>query len=117
LPRTCAAPTNRDSEKRIADLEYQLAERQRGSDLPPTSPDVALTSGRFLAFAAAGSSTRLVAFIFGMWAASTFLFVTVHVVVPDTYSDASIPIAISMWVIGGCALYFGTTGANMAGYQ
>ncbi|WP_029114550.1 hypothetical protein [Mycobacterium sp. URHB0044] len=96
-----------DSEKRIADLEYQLAERQRRADLPPAIPDVAPTSGRFLAFAATGSSARLVSFVLGMWAASMFLFVAVHAVVPDAYSDASAPIAISIWVIGGCVLFFG----------
>jgi hypothetical protein len=47
-----------DSEKRIADLEYQLAERQRGTDLPSASPDAAPTSGRFLAFAAPAGSGR-----------------------------------------------------------
>ena len=36
-----------------------------------------------------------------------FFFVAVHAVVPDTYSNAGIPISIGIWVIGGCALYFG----------
>jgi hypothetical protein len=75
-----------DSEKRSAEHEHEH---------------------RFLASAARGSSKRLVGFILGMWAAPMFLFVVVHVLVPDTYSDAVVPISIGIWVIGGCALYFG----------
>jgi hypothetical protein len=39
-----------DPEKRIAELERQLAERQRGADLPPASADAAAASGRFVAY-------------------------------------------------------------------
>jgi hypothetical protein len=97
-----------DPEQRVADLEHQLAERQRGADLPPASPDAAPTLGRFLASAAPGSSKRGLAFTFGMLAALMLLFVAVHAMVPrDTYSTAGIPICIGIWVIGGCVLYFG----------
>lgn len=41
-----------DPEKRIAELERQLAARKRGADLPPASPDNAAASGRFVAFPA-----------------------------------------------------------------
>ncbi|MBE1548558.1 hypothetical protein GGC64_002582 [Mycobacterium sp. OAS707] len=96
-----------DSEKRIADLEHQLADGRRGTDLPSASPDVAPTSARFLAFAAPAGSGRMVAFVFGMWAVSMLLPVAVHAVVPHTYANASLAISIGIWAVGGCVLYFG----------
>jgi hypothetical protein len=39
-----------DPEKRIAELERQLAERQRGAGLPPASAGAAAASGRFTGY-------------------------------------------------------------------
>jgi hypothetical protein len=96
-----------DPEKRIADLEGELVERKSGAHEPPASPDAEPSSGRFLAFAAAGTSTRLVVFVFAMWAAMMFLFAAVHAVLPESYENATMPISIGIWVVVGCVLYFG----------
>jgi hypothetical protein len=61
-----------DPEKRIADLERQLAEQQRGADLPPASPDHAqphsgsapgLAQGRFVARAGASPKQILISYL------------------------------------------------------
>ena len=60
-----------DAEKRIAELERQLAAQKRGADLPPAGPDHAAASGRFVAFPAPPTGKQTQKFMYGMVAAIT----------------------------------------------
>ena len=62
-----------DAEKRIAELERQLAAQKRGADLPPAGPDHAAASGRFVAFPAPPGTKQMYKFIYGSIGAYTAL--------------------------------------------
>jgi hypothetical protein len=55
------------SEKRIADLEHQLAEQKGGADLPPASPHdsaTSRTSRRFVAFCAPPTTKQMMKYTY-----------------------------------------------------
>ena len=58
-----------DPEKRIAELERQLAAQRRGAVLPPASPELAAASGRFMAFPAPPGTKQMYKFMYGSIAA------------------------------------------------
>jgi hypothetical protein len=53
-----------DPEQRIADLEHQLAEQKRGTDLPPASPPDTATVRRFVATAAPPSTKQMMKYTY-----------------------------------------------------
>lgn len=78
-----------DPERRIAELERQLAAQKRGADLPPASADRAAESRRFVA-TTSRMQTWLLICIYGSWAAFAAVF-AVMFAVPSAY--------IALWVV------------------
>jgi hypothetical protein len=101
-----------DPEKRIADLERQLAERKRGIDLPPASPHQAAALRRFVASPAPPTSTQMYKFMYGALAAYIALTFVIAIgsmaLGPSIGSIAyALPtvFAFGLLVIGGLVLF------------
>jgi hypothetical protein len=101
-----------DPEKRIAELERQLAAEKRGTDLPPASLDHAAVSGRFVAFPAPPGTKQMYKFMYGSIAAYTALIFVIGIASmtlgPRIGAVAYIlptVFAFGILVIGGIALF------------
>jgi DNA-binding beta-propeller fold protein YncE len=92
-----------DPEKRIADLEHQLAERQRGADLPPASPPDGAASRRFVASAAPPSTKQMMKYtyvvMFGVMASLGAVNMALLMIGSIVGSEA-------VWQVGGAVVFF-----------
>ena len=103
-----------DPEKRIADLEHQLAQRKPGADLPPASPHDAATSRRFVTSAAPPSTKQMMKYtyvlMFGAMTALGAINMTLLLI-------GSIVGSEKVWQIGGAVVFFAFLLGFMPGFR
>ena len=101
-----------DPEKRIAELERQLAAEKRGTDLPPASLDHAAVSGRFVAFPAPPGTKQMYKFMYGsiaVYVALMFVISIAGMTLGSKFGRAGYILpavfALGILVIGGIVLF------------
>jgi hypothetical protein len=92
-----------DPEKRIADMEHQLAEQQRGADLPPAGPHDAATSRRFVASSAPPTTKQMMKY--------TYVFMFAGMALLGAGQGVLLLVGASLdsdiiFQVGGAALFF-----------
>lgn len=100
-----------DPERRIAELERQLAAQKRGADLPPASPDHAAASRHFVATTSRMQTWALI-YTYGWWAAIAAVW-AVMVAVPSAYPTGWA--VVGLIVVG--AILFGVLGGRRWGWS
>ena len=99
-----------DPDKRIVDLEYGLAGRKRGADLPAASPHHAAASRRFVASAAPPTTQEMMNYTYVMVAACMAVLAVVSVVAVTVLRSETV------LKVGGSALFFAILVLGMPGY-
>jgi sugar lactone lactonase YvrE len=103
-----------DPEKRIADLEHQLAERKRDADLPPVGPPDAAASRRFVASAAPPSTKQMMKYtylvMFGAMASLGAIYMALFLVgallgAADTVMKTVSPVVFFAFLFGAMPAY------------
>lgn len=103
-----------DPEKRIADLEHQLAERKRGADVPPSSATDASLSRRFVVSAAPPSTKQMMKYVyvlmFGAMATLGLVNITLLLI-------GSIVGSERVWQLGGAVFFIAFLLLAMPGFR
>jgi sugar lactone lactonase YvrE len=103
-----------DPEKRIADLEHQLAERKRGAGLPPAGPHDTATARRFVAMAAPPSTKQMMKYtyvvMFGAMASLGAIYMALFLVgallgTTDTVMKVGGPVVFFAFLLGAMPAY------------
>ncbi|OMC12099.1 hypothetical protein [Mycobacterium sp. SP-6446] len=100
-----------DPERRIAELERQLAAQNRGADVPPAGADRAAESRRFVA-TTSRMQTWLLIYTYGWWAAIPAMFAVMVAVRPAYATGWAV---VGLIVVG--MILFGVLGSRRWGWS